>query len=128
MCDYSLEMYGSRPAREGETYVTTRFPSGSIGFAAPGAPNIAVCMQCDTDLALSGIPDDLRARLGVGAETTATFAQTDVGTYRDGVRLPNGRFVLLQDLRPGVRAHIPALLENQNRAAARSVRTLEEVE
>jgi hypothetical protein len=25
MCDYSLEMYGSRPAREGEIYVTTRF-------------------------------------------------------------------------------------------------------
>ena len=34
MCDYSLEMYGSRPAREGEIYVTTRFPSGSIGFAS----------------------------------------------------------------------------------------------
>ena len=38
MCDYSLEMYGSRPAREGEIYVTTRFPSGSIGFASAGDP------------------------------------------------------------------------------------------
>jgi hypothetical protein len=42
MCDYSLEMYGSRPAREGEIYVTTRFPSGSIGFASAGDPRTAV--------------------------------------------------------------------------------------
>ncbi len=44
MCDYSLEMYISRPAREGERYVTTRFPSGSMGLAAPGQPGTAVCM------------------------------------------------------------------------------------
>ena len=32
--DYSLEMlYGSRPRVEGEMSVTTRFPSGSIGFS-----------------------------------------------------------------------------------------------
>jgi len=36
MCDYSLEMYASRPARASEKYVTTRFPSGSIGLASPG--------------------------------------------------------------------------------------------
>jgi hypothetical protein len=32
MCDYSFEMYASRPAREFELYVTTRFPTGSIGL------------------------------------------------------------------------------------------------
>jgi hypothetical protein len=53
MCDYSLEMYGSRPAREGEIYVTTRFPSGSIGFASAGDPRTAVCMQCDTKVMLT---------------------------------------------------------------------------
>jgi hypothetical protein len=47
MCDYSLEMYGSRPAREGELYVITRFPSGSIGFISAGDPRTAVCLQCD---------------------------------------------------------------------------------
>src|SRR5574340_1748726 len=56
MCDYSLEMYGSRPAREGEIYVTTRFPSGSIGFASAGDPRTAVCMQCDTKVMLTEIP------------------------------------------------------------------------
>jgi hypothetical protein len=36
MCDYSLEQYRSRPARVGESYLTHRFPSGTIGFIAPG--------------------------------------------------------------------------------------------
>ena len=43
MCDYSLEMYGSRPAREGGAYAATRFPSGSIGFAG-GASRSALCL------------------------------------------------------------------------------------
>ena len=55
MCDYSLEMYASRPARESEKYVTTRFPSGSIGLAAPGDCTTAVCVQYDTHLKLEGI-------------------------------------------------------------------------
>ena len=40
MCDYSLEMYGSRPAREGEHYVTTRFPSGVRPFVLPTSPEL----------------------------------------------------------------------------------------
>jgi hypothetical protein len=111
MCDYSLEMYGSRPAREGERYAATRFPSGSIGFAAPGDPKTAVCMQCDTRLVLTDIPADLRARLRVGERVEAIFAQAESGAYRDGLLLPGGRFVSLQELRPGVGAYIPALLE-----------------
>ena len=118
MCDYSLEMYGSRPAREGEYYAATRFPSGTIGFAAPGDPRTAVCMQCDTPVVLTDIPADLQARLGVGERVEATFAQAERGAYRDGLRLSNGRFVSLQELRPGVRAFIPALLE---RGAERAI-------
>src|SRR5437016_4195642 len=63
MCDYSLEMYASRPARF-EKYVTTRFPSGSIGLAAPGDCRTAVCIQYDTPLKLEGISNDLQMRLG----------------------------------------------------------------
>ena len=67
MCDYSLEMYASRPAREHERYVTTRFPSGSIGFASPGDCTTAVCVQYDTPLALEQIPDRVQSQLGIGA-------------------------------------------------------------
>ncbi len=113
MCDYSLEMYGSRPAREGELYVTTRFPSGSIGFASPGDPRTAVCMQCDTKVMLTDIPIALRAAFRIGAEVETTFAQRETGLYRDGLRLADGRFVSLQDLQPGIGAYVPALLERE---------------
>ena len=63
MCDYSLEMYGSRPAREGERYVTTRFPSGSMGIASPGQPGTAVCMACDTRLTIEAAPEKRERRL-----------------------------------------------------------------
>ena len=42
MCDFSLEVYGSRPAREGEKYVTSRFPSGAVGLAV-------FCLQLETE-------------------------------------------------------------------------------
>jgi hypothetical protein len=113
MCDYSLEMYGSRPAREGELYVTTRFPSGSIGFAAPGDPRIPVCVQCDTKVVLTDVPVAMQATYGIGAEVETIFAQRDTGLYRDGLRLANGRFVSLQDLQPGIGAYIPTLLERE---------------
>ena len=52
MCDYSLEAYRSRPAQLGKKYQTHRFESQSIGFAAPGDPSTAVCMECDMKLRL----------------------------------------------------------------------------
>ena len=109
MCDYSLEMYGSRPAREGELYVTTRFPSGSIGFASAGDPRTAVCMQCDTKVMLTNIPVALQNALRIGAEAETLFAQREAGLYRDGLRLADGRFVSLQDLQPGVHAYVRLL-------------------
>lgn len=120
MCDYSLEMYGSRPAREGELYVSTRFPSGSIGFAAPGDPRIPVCVQCDTRVVLTDIPASMQRTYGVGAEVETVFAQRETGLYRDGLRLKNGRFLSLQELPPGVGAYIPSLLE---KSAAKPVET-----
>ena len=113
MCDYSLEMYGSRPAREGELYVTTRFPSGSIGFAAPGDPRVPVCVQCDTKVVLTDIPASMQAALATGPEAPTIFAQRETGLYRDGVRLSDGRFLSLQDLPPGVGAYVPSLLESE---------------
>ena len=107
MCDYSLEMYGSRPAREGELYVTTRFPSGSIGFAAPGDPRIPVCVQCDTRVVLTDIPFTMQATYGIGSEVETIFAQRETGLYRDGLRLKDGRFVSLAGPAAGRRRLYP---------------------
>lgn len=102
MCDYSLEMYASRPARESEKYVTTRFPSGSIGLAAPGDCSTAVCVLYDTKLNLEGISADLQTRLGVEASEAVVFARLEHGAYRDGVRFGNGKEISLQLLGSGV--------------------------
>ncbi|WP_036257413.1 hypothetical protein [Methylocapsa aurea] len=104
MCDYSLEMYASRPARESEKYVTTRFPSGSIGLAAPGDCTTAVCVQYDTHLNLEGISNDLQTRLGVAASEHVVFARLEHGAYRDGVKFDNGKEISLQLLGSGVGA------------------------
>jgi len=123
MCDYSLEMYGSRPAREGELYVSTRFPSGSIGFAAPGEPRVPVCVQCDTRVVLTDIPASMQKTYSIGSEVETVFAQRETGLYRDGLRLKDGRFVSLQDLPPGVGAYVPSLLERgEVKRAAKGVR------
>ena len=102
MCDYSLEMYASRPARESEKYVTTRFPSGSIGLAAPGDCSTAVCVLYDTKLNLEGISSDLQTRLGVQSGEQVVFARLEHGAYRDGVKFGNGKEISLQLLGSGV--------------------------
>lgn len=103
MCDYSLEMYASRPARESEHYVTTRFPSGSIGLASPGDCATAVCVQYDTRLKLEGIPSDLQTRLGVRDDEEVVFTRFDYVRYADSIRFANGKQISLQVLGTGVR-------------------------
>ncbi|MFN3890218.1 MAG: hypothetical protein ACK4MV_07455 [Beijerinckiaceae bacterium] len=112
MCDYSLEMYASRPAREGEIYQTTRFPSGSIGLAAGRDCGTAICVQYDTRLSLENIPPAVRRPLGLGEAADATFVRLEAGAYRDGLRFDNGKEISLQQLGTGVRVTIPILIEH----------------
>jgi len=111
MCDYSLEMYASRPARESEKYTTTRFPSGSIGLAVPGDCTTAVCVQYDTRLRLADISSDLQARLGISAQEEVVFARLEHGAYRDGVKFANGKEISLQLLGAGVNIALVEVLE-----------------
>lgn len=104
MCDYSLEMYQSRPAREGEEYISNRFPSGSVGFVVFGDQSVAICMACDSELKLSHIPMSVRTMADIGESEIATFTQIDGPWHRDGVRFRNGNVVTLQKLGPGVTA------------------------
>jgi hypothetical protein len=104
MCDYSLESYQSRPAREGEEYVSSRFPSNSVGFISPGDPTVAVCMACDTRLKLSHISECVQVMARVGEAEEVTFLQVDGAIHRDSVRFNNGSVLSLQLLGPGVTA------------------------
>jgi len=102
MCDYSLEMYASRPARESEKYTTTRFPSGSIGLSVPGDCTTAVCVQYDMRLKLTDISNDLQMRLDISADEEVIFARLEHGAYRDGLKFANGKQISLQLLGAGV--------------------------
>jgi len=117
MCDFSLEMYRTRLAREGETYTTARFPSGTIGLAPMSGDSTPVCVPYDTCLVLEDIPQELQRSLPVRAREDVTFVRMEQGPYRDGVKFANGAEISLQRLGPGVRATVTALLENMARAS-----------
>jgi hypothetical protein len=113
MCDYALEMYGTHPAREGEKYVTTRFPSGMIGLASPGNTSTPVCVACDTQLLVEKLLTRLQEKFGVSADTPAVFTRQNSGAYRDGLALPNGRDVCLQDFEPDIEVSVVALVGSE---------------
>lgn len=113
MCDFSLESYGRRLAREGETYKVARFPSGTIGLAPLCEHATPVCVPYDTRLVLDDIPQVLQDSFAVSRREEVIFARMETGPYFDGVRFGNGREVSLQRLMPGIRATVTALLESQ---------------
>lgn len=113
MCDYSLEMYRSRPAVARERYETRRFASGSIGFTAPADPETAICMACDTRIELYNISPETQQRLGVARDGKATFVRLESGPHHDGIRFDDGTEVTLQQLGPGVMAYVAEPLTSQ---------------
>ena len=50
MCDYSLHMVRTRPAKVGEKLITHDFGTGTRGFAAPEDCSVAVCLLPGTEL------------------------------------------------------------------------------
>ena len=67
MCDYSLHAVASRPAKVGETLITTTFPGTSTrGFASELEPAVAVCMLPGTELAFAPTSNTTGAGSGRG--------------------------------------------------------------
>lgn len=104
MCDYSLELYRSRPAVQEEQYTLHRFPSGTMGFVAGTDCETAVCMPAGARLSLQGINETVQRAFSVGPAEQVTMIRLDVTghAHRDAVRFANGREVLLQSLNAGV--------------------------
>ena len=117
MCDYSLHLVASRPARVGDKLISTRFPETiTRGFASVGELNVAVCLLPGTELAFeknvqceTGI---LSWRLG---HTLAVFRQINKrqsNVHHDALEFPDGEIVLLTHLCEGQHAtvlQLPAL-------------------
>ena len=104
MCDYSLELYRSRPAAQEEQYTLHRFPSGTMGFVAGADCETAVCMPAGARLSLEGINETVQRAFSIGPREEVAMTRLEVTghAHRDAVRFGNGREVLLQSLNAGV--------------------------
>jgi hypothetical protein len=110
MCDYSLHLVASRPAKVGDQLVSTEF-AGSItrGFTAIGEPKIAVCLLPGTELAFAKEVEYepefhlfwKRQRI---VEKVAQFRQVNASypaAHRDALQFPSGQILLVTRLCPG---------------------------
>jgi len=112
MCDYSLELVASRPAKVGDKLVSTNFPHTiTRGFASVDEPNVAVCLLPGTELAFE---KEVQCETGVVffrrlRHTVAKFKQVSKGksnVHHDALEFPDGKIVLLTHLCKGQHATV----------------------
>ena len=112
MCDYSLHLVASRPAKVGDKLVSTSFPETTTrGFASVDDRNVAVCLLPGTELAFE---KEVRCETGMLLSWTlghrvARFRQVDKdrsNVHHDALEFPNGKIVLLTHLCKGQRATV----------------------
>jgi hypothetical protein len=112
MCDYSLHAVASRPAKVGETLITTTFPATSTrGFASEREPAIAVCMLPGTELAFAeGVKYDRRwiwtRTLGWRVGQFNQIEPEMPDRHHDAIEFPDGSRVLVTQLCEGQRVTV----------------------
>ena len=112
MCDYSLELVTSRPAKVGDKLISAGFPhTVSRGFASVDEPKVAVCLLPGTELAFE---NDVRCETGFVFSRTlghkvASFRQINPGLrnrHHDALEFPDGQIVMLTCLCPDQRVTV----------------------
>ena len=112
MCDYSLELVASRPAKVGDKLISAGFHhTVSRGFASVDDPKVAVCLLPGTELAFE---DEVRCETGFVFSRTlghkvASFRQINSGhpnRHHDALEFHDGKTVLLTHLCKGQRATV----------------------
>jgi hypothetical protein len=114
MCDYSLHLLRSRPAKVGDKLTVSDFGHhlGTRGFAAPEDKNVAVCLLPGTELSFA---NEVRResmwpwRTKIIKYKTAIFRQINkesVGTHHDALEFPDGQIAVLNWLKPGQQATV----------------------
>ncbi|HEY2534383.1 MAG TPA: hypothetical protein VGJ20_41785 [Xanthobacteraceae bacterium] len=114
MCDYSLHLVASRPAKVGDQLESTDFvKSITRGFSAVGEPNVAVCLLPGTELAFENEVQYDRAFSLFGKarieHKVARFRQVnmdDPHVHHDALEFPGGQIVMVTRLIPGQRASV----------------------
>jgi len=108
MCDYSLHLVKSRPAKVGDKLVSTKFANSiTHGFAAVGEPDVAVCLLPGTEIAFDKNVVEYRHSFLPNRrleEKVAQFRQIHMdnpNTHHDALEFPNGRILLVNRLCEG---------------------------
>jgi hypothetical protein len=131
MCDFSLHLVASRPAKVGDKLVTTQFNNSTTrGFTAVEEPNVAVCLLPGTEIAFEKEVEWKAPMFGLFRKTqtlgekVARFRQINKdqpNAHHDALEFPNGEIVLLTALNEGQHAAVLQLP-----AAARTAEEAEE--
>ena len=114
MCDYSLHMVASRPARVGDALMSTDFAKSiTRGFASVNDPETAVCLLPGTELAFeTSVTYDRafslfgRARVEHRVARFRQINMEDPNAHHDALEFPGGQIVLVTRLTPGQRATV----------------------
>lgn len=128
MCDYSLHVVASRPAKVRDKLLTTEFANSvTRGFAAVGEPNVAVCPRAGTELAFD---EDVRYYRFFGlfkktraGQRLARFRQVNMNephAHHDALEFPGGLIVLVTRMVAGQTATVlqmPASAREDHRSA-----------
>jgi hypothetical protein len=112
MCDYSLHLLASRPAKVADRLVSTDFvKSITRGFSEIGEPDVAVCLLPGTEIAFDGDVQFDRAFSMFGRATVAhrvaRFRQInmdDPHMHHDALEFPGGQIVMVTRLIAGQHA------------------------
>ena len=131
MCDYSLHAVASRPAKVGETLVTTSFYGTSTrGFAAKEEPRVALCLLPGTELAFEQDVRYNRFRLstknaGFRVARFCTIQPRAPEQHRDALAFQDGRIVLVNLLSEGQQARVLQLpvIPREHRTSAEKAST-----
>ncbi|WP_315770837.1 MULTISPECIES: hypothetical protein [unclassified Bradyrhizobium] len=112
MCDYSLHAVASRPAKVGETLISTTFRgTATRGFALESEPTVAVCMLPGTELAfVEDVRYDSRwLWTRTIRERVAKFNSIEThipDRHHDAIEFADGRHVLVTQLCEGQRVTV----------------------
>lgn len=131
MCDYSLHLIASRPAKVADRLVSTDFvKSITRGFTEIGQPDVAVCLLPGTELAFDNDIQFDRAFSMFGrarvAHRVARFRQInmdDPHVHHDALEFPSGQIVLVTRLVPGQTATVLQLPAGQTHGDAKAPQT-----
>jgi hypothetical protein len=114
MCDYSLNLMASRPAKVADKLVSTDFvKSLTRGFTTIGEPEVAVCLLPGTELAFDTdvVYDRAFSMFGRARveHKVARFRQVnmdDPHVHHDALEFPGGQIVMVTRLLPGQTATV----------------------